>query len=249
MSKEKIKKDDDATLKVNFYNLSIEVTRRCNMQCRHCMRGDAQNIDLQLDKIEKILPQISNICDLVLTGGEPSMVPNIMHELLQLFQKYRVNVNNVYIVTNGKDITPEFIMACLEWYLYCDDNELSAVALSQDEFHDEIEQTNIEKLKALSFFNDTDKAVDFRKSYALNIGRAKKLNNQRKQQPIRVQPTAYINESSNELNIVDCNLAITVNGDILSDADYEYTETDNIKIGDTNDKLEELFTDIVDDIY
>ena len=177
------------------------------------------------------------------------MAPNVMHELLQLFQKYRVNVNNVYIVTNGKDITPEFIMACLEWYLYCDDNELSAIALSQDEFHDEIEQTNIEKLKALSFFNDTDKTVDFRKSYVLNIGRAKKLNNQRKQQPIRVQPTAYINESSNELNIVDCNLAITVNGDILSDADYEYTETDNIKIGDTNDKLEELFTDIVDDIY
>lgn len=249
MSKKKIKKDDDATLKVNFYNLSIEVTRRCNMQCRHCMRGDAQNIDLQLDKIEKILPQISNICDLVLTGGEPSMVPNIMHELLQLFQKYKVNVNNVYIVTNGKDITPEFIMACLEWYLYCDDNELSAVALSQDEFHDEIEQTNIEKLKALSFFNDTDKAVDFRKSYALNIGRAKKLNNQLKQQPICTQPVAYIDESLNELNIIEGNIAITVNGDILTQADYEYTETDNIKIGDTNDKLEELFTYVVDDTY
>lgn len=208
-------------MKVNFYNLSIEVTRRCNMQCRHCMRGHAQNIDLQLDKIEKILPQISNICDLTLTGGEPSMVPNIMRELLQLFQKYRVNVNNVYIVTNGKDITPEFITACLEWYLYCDDNELSAVALSQDEFHDEIEQTNIEKLKALSFFNDTDKAVDFRKSYALNIGRAKKLNNQLKQQPICTQPVAYIDESLNELNIIEGDIAITVNGDILTQADCQ----------------------------
>lgn len=208
-------------MKVNFYNLSIEVTRRCNMQCRHCMRGHAQNIDLQLDKIEKILPQISNICDLTLTGGEPSMVPNIMRELLQLFQKYRVNVNNVYIVTNGKDITPEFIMACLEWYWYCDDSQLSAVALSQDEFHDEIEQTNIEKLKALSFFNDTDKAVDFRKSYALNIGRAKKLNNQLKQQPICTQPVAYIDESLNELNIIEGDIAITVNGDILTQADCQ----------------------------
>lgn len=140
-------------------------------------------------------------------------------------------------------------MACLEWYWYCDDNELSAVALSQDEFHDEIEQTNIEKLKALSFFNDTDKAVDFRKSYVVDIGRAKKLNNQLKQQPICTQPVAYIYEPLNELHITEGNITITVNGDILSDCDYEYTETDNIKIGDTNDKLEELFTYIVDDTY
>lgn len=41
----------------------------------------------------------------------------------------------------------------------------------------------------------------------------------------------------------------TANGDILTQADYEYTETDNIKIGDTDDKLEDLFTYVVDDTY
>lgn len=25
----------------------IEVTRRCNMCCAHCLRGDAENIDIQ----------------------------------------------------------------------------------------------------------------------------------------------------------------------------------------------------------
>lgn len=29
---------------VNY--LAIEVTRRCNMKCNHCLRGDAQNLDI-----------------------------------------------------------------------------------------------------------------------------------------------------------------------------------------------------------
>ena len=63
------------------------------------------------------------------------------------------------------------------------------------------------------------------------------------------QPAAYIYEPLNELHITEGNITITVNGDILTQADYEYTETDNIKIGDINDKLEDLFTYVVDDTY
>lgn len=44
----------------------IEVTRRCNMCCAHCLRGDAESIDIQekyidafLDSFEKGAYQIA----------------------------------------------------------------------------------------------------------------------------------------------------------------------------------------------
>lgn len=32
--------------KLRLKNLSIEITYSCNMVCNNCMRGDAQNIDI-----------------------------------------------------------------------------------------------------------------------------------------------------------------------------------------------------------
>ena len=29
-----------------YDNIMIEVTRRCNLRCEHCMRGEPQNIDM-----------------------------------------------------------------------------------------------------------------------------------------------------------------------------------------------------------
>ena len=38
----------DILSKVIFNTVIIEVTRRCNMSCPHCLRGDAQNVDMDL---------------------------------------------------------------------------------------------------------------------------------------------------------------------------------------------------------
>ena len=48
---------------VNY--LAIEVTRRCNMKCNHCLRGDAQNLDIStavlsgIASISTLLPSFS----------------------------------------------------------------------------------------------------------------------------------------------------------------------------------------------
>lgn len=36
-------------------NVFIEVTRRCNMCCAHCLRGDAESIDIQEKYIDAFL--------------------------------------------------------------------------------------------------------------------------------------------------------------------------------------------------
>ena len=51
----------------------IEVTRRCNMQCRHCLRGDAQNVDISNEIIDRFFDGFADgavIENVVFSGGE-----------------------------------------------------------------------------------------------------------------------------------------------------------------------------------
>ena len=69
--------------KINIYSLSIEITRQCNMCCIHCMRGDAENVNLDPNILNSFLKQVKDITTLTITGGEPSLVPEIMIKLLR----------------------------------------------------------------------------------------------------------------------------------------------------------------------
>lgn len=229
--------------KINIYSLSIEITRQCNMCCIHCMRGDAENVNLDPNILNSFLKQVKDITTLTITGGEPSLVPEIMIKLLREFQKYKVDVGNIYIVTNGKKITNKFITACIEWYLYCYDNEISAVCTSKDMFHEPVWPDNIKKLEALSFFNNRDKNTDFTKTHVLNIGRAKTLHlpNVTKNDKPYFEEIECETIDEHTIEVCSGNITVTTNGDILSQCDYAYNETDAIKIGDVNDDMYEIF--------
>lgn len=229
--------------KINIYSLSIEITRQCNMCCIHCMRGDAENVNLDPNILNSFLKQVKDITTLTITGGEPSLVPEIMIKLLRKFQKYKVAVGNIYIVTNGKKITNKFITACIEWYLYCYDNEISAVCTSKDMFHEPVWPDNIKKLEALSFFNNRDKNTDFTKTHVLNIGRAKTLHlpNVTKNDKPYFEEIECETIDEHTIEVCSGNITVTTNGDILSQCDYAYNETDAIKIGDVNDDMYEIF--------
>ena len=77
----------------------IEVTRRCNMCCAHCLRGDAENIDIQEKYIDAFLDSFEKgacISSLTFTGGEISLnyVIYQMHEDI-LNQRYHESVQTV----------------------------------------------------------------------------------------------------------------------------------------------------------
>ena len=61
--------------KLSIDNLIIEITRRCNMACAHCLRGDAQNIDIDPSYMLKLLRDnnIDYISMVTFTGGEPTL--------------------------------------------------------------------------------------------------------------------------------------------------------------------------------
>lgn len=81
-------------------NMTIEVTRRCNMHCNHCMRGDAQNKDFNSSVLLSLPKEYDEIKTLCFTGGEPFLVPRIIQECLEIFRLKKIKIQNIIIVTN-----------------------------------------------------------------------------------------------------------------------------------------------------
>ena len=68
--------------KLPFRSMALEITRKCNMKCPHCMRGKPQNQVLNKKVIDKFLDEIGTVQNLLLTGGEPFLEPEIIEYLV-----------------------------------------------------------------------------------------------------------------------------------------------------------------------
>lgn len=57
--------------------LELQITKRCNLRCRHCFVGPAQPVDLTFEKIKRILKEFEALQGLrvLITGGEPLLHP------------------------------------------------------------------------------------------------------------------------------------------------------------------------------
>ena len=106
----------------------IEVTRRCNMCCAHCLRGDAESIDIQEKYIDAFLDSFEKgayISSLTFTGGEISLNIPAIRYTLKAVKERGIAVGSFYMVTNGKavDKMADLAMASLEWWNYCDEKD------------------------------------------------------------------------------------------------------------------------------
>lgn len=151
---------------MNVDSLTIEITRRCNMKCGHCIRGNAQPIDFDIkyfrDFIEK--NNITGISDLFFTGGEPSLKVDLMRQVLDYMKKKDIYLNRFGMVTNGKRATDEFIHLLIDYHLFCQDDSSiedggSYIEISNDMWHDENGQSRdaIARLKTLRFVRQRDR--------------------------------------------------------------------------------------------
>lgn len=121
----------------NIYNLIVEATRKCNMSCSHCCRGNAQNKSLDINKLQSFLRGIDYVSTLTIGGGEPTLVMDVLKEIKQVLCWSDTTIGSIYIVTNGK----KNVLPLAEWFLdmrnIMDDNELSSLGFSFDHWHNE----------------------------------------------------------------------------------------------------------------
>jgi hypothetical protein len=162
-------KDEEYPSKFFIEHLTIEVTRRCNLWCEHCMRGDPQDISIKSESIDHFLDNIQGIRNITITGGEPSLAIQEMKCLLKKLKKRGVDYYHFYLVTNGFIATRDFFHTCLDFreYALCS----GIVAISNDTYHPRPPLKNIRTLTSVPFVRCWEKA-DYEPDELIAEGRA-----------------------------------------------------------------------------
>lgn len=107
-----------------LYNVSFEVTRRCNMRCSHCMRGEAQNIDMTKDMIDAFFDTknkdyvLEKIHHILFTGGEPTKNADLIIYTINKIIDEDLPVCHIGMVTNGLLFIPELMDAFNKFNYY-----------------------------------------------------------------------------------------------------------------------------------
>lgn len=243
-------------MKIAFNGLMVEITRKCQLQCAHCMRGDAQEIDIDKKTIETLLKQTSEIEYLQFTGGEPTLNISGMEFFLDTMIKNNIPLYRLQIITNGVLLSKQFTELLKHYYDWIEKNNsiynnIIKLYVSSDKYHN---GANIEK--AIDFYNqqlkeykkicvDTYRTADFR---LLPSGRGKQLTIgdslftdinkiQSVKRKTKIEVLTKDNKTfcplrkfetvrENEARIL-CEIYLTVNGDLISPFDArEYVEED-----------------------
>lgn len=117
-------------------DLIIELTRWCNLECTHCLRGQRQRIKNKYEYISSIVSHFRQIDTITFTGGEPTLAPEIIGLFIDACRNHNINVGNYYIATNAYRISKEFLNVWERLHHWCDSNEISAIQISNDQFHE-----------------------------------------------------------------------------------------------------------------
>jgi len=128
------------------------------MSCEHCCRGEPESKDMRIVHLRSLFGKLSYISGIAITGGEPSLVPELINEIIEIAREKQVKIGSFYLATNALDISDSFIIALVNLYLYCGDNEVTQVQWSNSEYHEVLPKdkllqrhNNIEKLKVFNF--------------------------------------------------------------------------------------------------
>lgn len=138
---------------LSFSSLVIEVTRRCNQQCKMCLRAKAQDADMKEEYLRAILERTRYVGTVTFTGGEPSLALPIIRRFYELAEEYDNVPSAFYIATNGLENQLELAQLCLELYDKSDEKEMCGVSISVDDFHKSEGQSGI--LRGLAFYDDS----------------------------------------------------------------------------------------------
>jgi radical SAM protein with 4Fe4S-binding SPASM domain len=83
--------------------LELQITNRCNLQCRHCYIGEDSHQDLSRKRIQKVLEEFEEIqgLRLLLSGGEPLLHPYFweMNEILRDYAFRSVLLSNGTLIS------------------------------------------------------------------------------------------------------------------------------------------------------
>ena len=83
--------------------LAFEMTRRCNLKCKFCAKGEPQDLVISKSIIDKTLDEMQGVFinTLRVSGGEPLLVPELIEYLFDNIIEKHILINDIVIFTNG----------------------------------------------------------------------------------------------------------------------------------------------------
>jgi organic radical activating enzyme len=122
-------------------DIMFELTRFCNMECPHCMRGEMQKLRIKKEYIYEFLNNFENsyISTIMFTGGEPALAVDLIEYTLTVFEMLNITACNFWMATNGLITKKAFFDAVKNWLSHCGQySEISSLRVSIDDYHDNI---------------------------------------------------------------------------------------------------------------
>lgn len=221
-------------MEIHVEFLVIEVTRRCNMKCEHCLRGDAQNLDISTATLSEIAKHIYP-SSVTFTGGEPSLNVPAIKRYFELAERYGTMPNSFYVATNGaasKEQMRDLALTLLEAYPKMEEPDMCEVDVSVDMFHEAFrDNDNAKILSGLSFFGQGKQhsVKDDDLNWLLNTGRANKNGiGVRAPEVLRTDMDELVTDYSTEYDSISFDtLYIAANGNVVDGCDSSYEDIDD----------------------
>lgn len=219
-------------------DLILEITRKCNMACDHCLRGDAQNMDMTKEIIDEVLKHCGFIGTVVFTGGEPSLNVPLIRYFFKQAEKQGKLPGSFYVVTNGKENQYELAAELLKWYPKMEDKELCGVSLSIDPYHEPQNGylNEMEYVRSLSFYSN-EKEIPASECYPekhiIAEGRAANWGENKR----KLNESIIFEDDRIEM------LYVSANGNLIGDCDFSYDHIDQLSEYDVW-HLQELFANL-----
>lgn len=198
--------------KYNIDQLIIEIGRKCNMCCPHCLRGDDENLTIRYRDITDVFNNIESIGSLTVTGGEPFLYPSRIEYIVDLIERYEIPVSSFFVATNGTVKSFNVVKQLLRLYETCEEKELCELKISNDSYHDKSKDIWC-VLDGLAFAR---RSGDMKEEYLLSEGRA--ADNYDTERQVKDCGITVRNDGKT----IDGMIYVAADGNILTECDYSY---------------------------
>lgn len=239
-------------MKISYSNLQIELTRRCNQECAHCCRGDAQNVDLTEEIVDAFFEknEFHSFGRLLFSGGEPTLNGKLLEYIVDIIIEKGILVESFMFGINGLSYSEELVrgLTKLRDYIRAQDDFIHYggwLMISQDQFHKDADPEVLSKLKDLPYLSPVQKSV-LTPDNILPYGRAY-TNGLSTQEPNLEDLTDYekkykIVEYEGEKYLVISYQYISANGNVVNDGCQSYSLMDQYALGNVLDsKIEDIY--------
>lgn len=227
--------------KIILNALAFQTTRRCNQICTHCCKGKAQNVDMKKEVIDNLFRnkdyKITEIRHFSITGGEPTLVPEVIEYLVNTIIELNIEITeHVIFITNGIIYNQSIIDNINKLMEFLTSKEKSKTVqlifeISNDQYHKRPDKDTLNKYSKLTILDKKFLEPRIRTvESTVNEGNARDNNiggSMTYKDFIEEMDVNYSND------VIEINNAILVaaNGNIINCSCASYIEEDKISLG------------------